>query len=54
MKHRYSIFAQSLETIRSHNNKGLSYTLGVNKYADMTWEEFSKKQTGSCSTLLCY
>ncbi|XP_022030766.2 thiol protease aleurain [Helianthus annuus] len=30
MKHRYSIFAESLETIRSHNKKGLSYTLGVN------------------------
>ncbi|KAF5803085.1 putative cathepsin H [Helianthus annuus] len=29
MKHRYSIFAESLETIRSHN-KWLSYTLGVN------------------------
>ncbi|MFS7976231.1 putative cathepsin H [Helianthus anomalus] len=29
MKHRYSIFAESLETIRSHN-KRLSYTLGVN------------------------
>ncbi|MFS7982773.1 putative cathepsin H [Helianthus anomalus] len=47
MKHRYSIFAESLETIRSHNNKGLSYTLGVNEYADMTWEEFSKNKLGA-------
>lgn len=30
MKHRFSIFLESLETIRSHNKKGLSYTLGVN------------------------
>ncbi|MFS7921807.1 putative cathepsin H [Helianthus anomalus] len=49
MKHMYSIFAESLETIRSHNNKGLSYTLGVNEYADMTWEEFSKNKLGAAS-----
>ncbi|KAI3710484.1 hypothetical protein L2E82_40267 [Cichorium intybus] len=30
MKQRYSIFVESLKTIRSHNKKGLSYTLGVN------------------------
>ncbi|KAJ0540798.1 putative cathepsin H [Helianthus annuus] len=47
MKHRYSIFAESLETIRSHNKKGLSYTLGVDEYADMTWEEFSKNKLGA-------
>ncbi|MFS7998811.1 putative cathepsin H [Helianthus anomalus] len=47
MKHKYSIFAPSLETIRSHNNKGLSYTLGVNEYADMTWEEFRKNKLGA-------
>lgn len=47
MKQRYSIFANSLETIRSHNNKGLPYTLGVNEFADMTWEEFSKNKLGA-------
>ncbi|KAI3775613.1 hypothetical protein L1987_50194 [Smallanthus sonchifolius] len=47
MKRRYSIFVKSLETIRSHNRKGLSYTLGVNEFADMTWEEFSKNKLGA-------
>ncbi|XP_076888222.1 vanillin synthase-like [Bidens hawaiensis] len=47
MKRRYSIFVQSLETITSHNNKGLSYTLGINEFADMTWEEFSKSKLGA-------
>ncbi|KVH93999.1 Cysteine peptidase, asparagine active site-containing protein [Cynara cardunculus var. scolymus] len=32
---------------RSHNKKGLSYTLGVNEFADMTWEEFSKQKLGA-------
>ncbi|KAK9060836.1 hypothetical protein SSX86_021542 [Deinandra increscens subsp. villosa] len=49
MKQRYSTFVQSLETIKSHNkNKaGLSYTLGVNEFADMTWEEFRKNKLGA-------
>ncbi|KAI3814446.1 hypothetical protein L1987_14086 [Smallanthus sonchifolius] len=47
MKQRYSIFVESLETITTHNNKGLSYTLGVNEFADMTWEEFSKNKLGA-------
>jgi len=48
MKQRYSIFVQSLETIRSHNsNKGRTYTIGVNEFADMTWEEFSRKKLGA-------
>ncbi|KAI3711516.1 hypothetical protein L1987_70054 [Smallanthus sonchifolius] len=50
MKQRYSIFVESLDTITSHNKKGLSYTLGVNgitKFADMTWEEFSKNKLGA-------
>ncbi|KAI3714500.1 hypothetical protein L6452_21455 [Arctium lappa] len=47
MKQRFSIFVESLETIRSHNKKGLSYTLGVNEFADMTWEEFSKQKLGA-------
>nr|GEZ52745.1 thiol protease aleurain-like [Tanacetum cinerariifolium] len=38
MKKRYSNFVESLEMISSHNSKGLSYTLGVNEFADMSWE----------------
>ncbi|MFS7991225.1 putative cathepsin H [Helianthus anomalus] len=47
MKQRYSIFVQSLDTITSHNNKGLSYNLGLNEFADMTWEEFSTNKLGA-------
>ncbi|KAK1413827.1 hypothetical protein QVD17_29563 [Tagetes erecta] len=51
MRRRYLIFVQSLETITSHNNNNLqglnSYTLGVNEFADMTWEEFSKNKLGA-------
>lgn len=41
--------------IKSHNRKGLSYTLGVNEFADMTWEEFRKHRLGAaqnCSATL--
>jgi cathepsin H len=47
MKHRFSIFTDSLKMIRSHNKKGLSYTLGVNEFADWTWEEFSSSRLGA-------
>ncbi|PWA49673.1 cysteine proteinases superfamily protein [Artemisia annua] len=47
MKKRYSNFVESLEMIESHNSKGLSYTLGVNEFADMSWEEFSKGRLGA-------
>ncbi|KAM0040965.1 putative transcription regulator SWI/SNF-BAF60b family [Helianthus debilis subsp. tardiflorus] len=40
IKHRYSIFAESLETIRSHN-KWLSYTLGVNAHEKLVNDYFS-------------
>ncbi|GJR34332.1 thiol protease aleurain-like protein [Tanacetum coccineum] len=47
MKKRYLNFVESLEMISSHNSKGLSYTLGVNEFADMSWEEFSKGRLGA-------
>ncbi|KAL1805183.1 hypothetical protein ACET3Z_028251 [Daucus carota] len=55
MKRRFSIFSESLEMIRSHNKKKLPYTLGVNRFADLTWEEFSKEKLGAaqnCSATL--
>ncbi|CAK9138506.1 unnamed protein product [Ilex paraguariensis] len=47
MKLRFSIFAESLKLIRSHNKKGLSYTVGVNEFADLTWDEFRKHRLGA-------
>ncbi|KAL5768511.1 hypothetical protein ACOSP7_015057 [Xanthoceras sorbifolium] len=47
MKLRFAIFSENLDLIRSTNRKGLSYTLGVNKFADWTWEEFERHRLGA-------
>eukprot|EP00638_Chattonella_subsalsa_P021106 CAMPEP_0117881530 /NCGR_PEP_ID=MMETSP0950-20121206/16878_1 /TAXON_ID=44440 /ORGANISM="Chattonella subsalsa, Strain CCMP2191" /LENGTH=386 /DNA_ID=CAMNT_0005736801 /DNA_START=324 /DNA_END=1484 /DNA_ORIENTATION=+ len=39
---RFLIFQKSVEEVLEHNqNSGASYTLGLNKFSDFTWEEFS-------------
>jgi cathepsin L len=38
--HRYEIFKDNLMFIFEHNKKGLNYTVGVNKFADLTLDEF--------------
>ena len=47
---RRSVFAENLELINRHNAEhalGLhTFTLGVNKFADMTSEEFAKRYNG--------
>ncbi|EYU28328.1 hypothetical protein ABFS82_12G128700 [Erythranthe guttata] len=47
MQRKFQIFSENLKMIRSHNKKGLSYTMGVNEFADMTWEEFRKHRLGA-------
>ncbi|TNV77595.1 hypothetical protein FGO68_gene1842 [Halteria grandinella] len=37
---RFSIFKQNLEYISKHNEKALGYSLGVNRYSDLTTDEF--------------
>jgi len=37
---RYGVFKSNLDFIREHNSKGLSWTMGVNQFADMTPAEF--------------
>jgi len=37
---RASIFADNLRVIDETNAQNLSYTLGVNEYTDLSWEEF--------------
>lgn len=52
---RFGVFKESLKMIRSHNKKGLPYKLGVNEFADMTWNEFQKHRLGAaqnCSATL--
>jgi cathepsin L len=38
--HRYSVFKANLDKIDAHNAKKLSWTMGVNKFADLTGDEF--------------
>ncbi|GMH04143.1 hypothetical protein Nepgr_005982 [Nepenthes gracilis] len=52
---RFEVFKQNLKLIRSSNRKGLPYTLAVNHFADLTWEEFHRHRLGAaqnCSATL--
>jgi len=41
--HRYSIFKDNLNWIEENNAKNLSYTVGLNRFADLTSKEFAGK-----------
>jgi len=43
---RYTIFKANYNKIRHHNAKQSTYTMAVNEFADMTFEEFHTKMTG--------
>jgi C1A family cysteine protease len=40
MVKRFGIFIDNLDTINKHNSMNLSWKMGVNEYADLTYEEF--------------
>jgi C1A family cysteine protease len=44
--YRYKIFSHNIEKIAAHNKLGKSYTLGVNEFADLSWEEFREQKLG--------
>ncbi|KAK8931006.1 Cysteine proteinase 2 [Platanthera zijinensis] len=55
IRRRFGIFRENLRLIRSTNRNGLPYTLGINKFADLTWEEFRATKLGAaqnCSATL--
>ncbi|KAJ6826896.1 oryzain gamma chain-like [Iris pallida] len=55
IKLRFGIFRESLDLVRSTNRKRLPYRLGINKFADMSWEEFKASKLGAaqnCSATL--
>jgi len=37
---RFNTFKANLDTIREHNGKNESWSMGMNEFGDMTWEEF--------------
>ena len=44
--YRLSVFYKNLRMINAHNAGGHSYTLAINRFADLTLEEFKVKYTG--------
>jgi C1A family cysteine protease len=44
--HRFAVFKANLDKIDAHNAKNLSWTLGVNKFADLTSAEFKAIYNG--------
>jgi len=43
---RFNIFKANLDTIREHNAKNDSWTMGMNEFGDMTWAEFQSIYVG--------
>lgn len=39
-EYRYSIFVDNMKFIEQHNSQNKSFTIGVNQFSDLTWEEF--------------
>jgi KDEL-tailed cysteine endopeptidase len=44
---RYKIFKESLKLVKEVNSQNLSYTLGINKFSDLTREEFRSMSLSS-------
>lgn len=44
--HRFSVFRQNAAMIVAHNSKGLSWTMGLNQFADLNGDEFAAKYVG--------
>merc|ERR1712139_620876 len=43
---RKAIFCENVDYITKTNAKKLSYKLGVNEFADLTWDEFASTHLG--------
>lgn len=43
---RFAIFKKNVEMIAAHDAETEGYTMAVNEFADLTWEEFSKQYKG--------
>jgi len=43
---RFNVFKANLDLIREHNSQNASFTMGMNEFGDMTWEEFRASYVG--------
>jgi len=43
---RFQIFRNNMDTIHQHNAKNLSWTMAMNEFADLTWDEFKTSHLG--------
>jgi cathepsin L len=43
---RFGIFKKNWELIHEHNNKNHSWKMGINRWMDLSWEEFSSSRLG--------
>jgi len=43
---RYSVFKNNVQLIREHNLSGAEWTMGLNEFADLTFDEFRSKYFG--------
>jgi len=46
-QHRFQIFKENLEYIHNHNKQLKSYWMGLNKFSDLTHEEFRSQYLGT-------
>jgi KDEL-tailed cysteine endopeptidase len=44
--HRFAVFSDNLVKIVKHNAEDHSFLMGINEFADMTWEEFRAEKLG--------
>jgi len=44
---RYAVFKNAVEFINFHNAGNHSYTLGINEFTDLSWEEFRSTRLGT-------
>ncbi|CAN1810441.1 Senescence-specific cysteine protease SAG12 [Linum perenne] len=51
---RFLIFKDNVQRIEAFNNKGLSFKLGVNKFTDLTNEEFRSMYLGAAAASFRY
>ncbi|XP_041997511.1 cysteine proteinase 3-like [Salvia splendens] len=47
IERRFHVFSDNLRIIRAHNTKGLSYSMGLNEFSDLTWDEFKNHRLGA-------